>query len=174
MRLNVKLAAFTALAVASAPAAIAEKSSPRPMVVAKLIECQSVAEPAGRLACYDTQVKALETAESRKELVVIDQQQVRRVRQSLFGFAIPRFNLGGVKVDDSQDITHLESSVSAVRKVGYGWAMVLANDGGTWETSDPLLKPPAIGNKVEIKKGFMGGFLGSIGNNNVVRMRRTG
>ncbi len=156
-------------------AASAADPAPRPQLFAKLVECRSVSDPAQRLACYDTQVSALDAAEKKKDVVMMDRQQVRETRRSLFGFTLPKFSFGGTKEDDEDDIGELESVVASLRPLrNGGWSFVLPKEGGTWETGDVLNFAPRAGDKIKIRKASLGSYLGSVGPNRGVRFRRVG
>lgn len=164
----------TALAVA-APAS-AEKARERPELFRNLLNCRAVADNAARLACYDQSTSALEQAEAKKDLVVVDRKEIRETRRSLFGFTLPKIGLfgGGDKEegDDKDAVTELLSSVQAARMIGGGnWSLNLA-DGGTWETMSALSDAPRAGDKVRIKKASLGSYLGQVGINRGVRFRR--
>ncbi|WP_246152642.1 hypothetical protein [Sphingomonas montanisoli] len=155
-----------------APAVAAAPEARRPEMFDKLVACRAITEPTQRLACYDAQVSALDAAEKNDDLVIMDRKQVQETRRSLFGFTLPKFSLGGKKLDEKDDTNEIESTVQSVRRAGNGWSFVLANDAGTWETSDGMATAPKIGDKIRIKKATMGSFLGSVGFNRGVRFRR--
>ncbi|MBO9379415.1 hypothetical protein GG804_21815 [Sphingomonas histidinilytica] len=163
-----------ALAV-TAPAS-AEKTHERPELFRNLLNCRAITDNAARLACYDQSASALEQAEAKKDLVVVDRKEIRETRKSLFGFTLPKIGLfgGGDKEegDDKDAITELQSSVQAARMIGGGnWSLSLV-DGGTWETMSALNDAPRSGDKVRIKKASLGSYLGQVGINRGVRFRR--
>lgn len=167
--LGTTILTFVGTASAAAPTA-------RPQLLVKLVECRAITDALQRLACYDAQVSALDAAERKKDVVVMDRAQVRETRKSLFGFTLPTFSFGSEKADTSDDISEIDSTVTAVRQLpGTGWSLVLANGAGTWETSEPLSKDhPEVGAKVHIRKALVGSYLGSVGYNHGVRFRRVG
>lgn len=165
----------TGLTIALAFPGFAAIAAPRAELVNKLVECRTMTDPDKRLACYDAQVAALDAAEKSKDLVIMDRQQVRETRRSLFGFLLPQFNPGGDKAESADDIKEIDAAIiSAQRTSGNGWSFVLSDGAGTWTTTDALFSPPRRGDKVHIKKGMMGGFLGSVGNSDGIRLRRVG
>ena len=149
----------------------------------KLLACRDLPDTA-RLACYDTQVNALDAAEKKKDVVVLDREQVRETRRSLFGFPLPNINLfgggGGAKGDaiekaeKAADISELDSTVASARRLQDGWSIVLTKDGGVWEALGRIPFDPKAGDPVHIGKAAMGSYLGRIGNNRGVRFRRVG
>jgi hypothetical protein len=164
--------------LAFAGAASAGKTADRPELFRKLIDCRVIADSAQRLACYDTQVGALDTAEKKRDLVVVDRAQMRETRKSLFGFSLPNFGIFGGKADkeiQAEDVSEINATLASSRGIAGGnWSLVLANGAGTWETMNPLDFAPKSGDKVHIKKGLMAGYLGSIGYNRGVKFRRVG
>ena len=156
-----------------ATAASAERKPNRPELFTKLIDCRAITENSRRLACYDSAAGALEEAEKKKDLVVVDRKEIRETRKSLFGFALPRIGLFGDDKDDDKDaIKEIASTVEMARMAGGNWSIRLANDGGTWEAISGLNYPPRTGDKVRISKASMGSYLGQVGLSRGVRFRR--
>lgn len=154
-------------------AASAERKPNRPELFTRLIDCRAITENTRRLACYDTAAGALEEAEKKKDLVVVDRKEIRETRKSLFGFALPKIGLFGDDKDDDKDaIREIVSTVETARMAGRNWSISLANDGGTWEAISELNYPPRPGDKVKISKAAMGSYLGQVGLSRGVRFRR--
>jgi len=173
-----KILAIASAALALASAASAQKTADRPELFRKLIDCRAITDSAQRLACYDAQVGALDVAEKKRDLVVVDRAQMRETRKSLFGFALPNFGIFGGKADkeiQAEDVSEIDTTLTSARVIAGGnWSLVLANGAGTWETMNPLDLTPKSGDKVHIKKGLMAGYLGSVGYNRGVKFRRVG
>jgi hypothetical protein len=162
-----------ATAVLFATAAAAERKPNRPELFTKLIDCRAITENTRRLACYDAAAGALEEAEKKKDLVVVDRKEIRETKRSLFGFALPRIGLfEDAKDDDKDAIREIVSTVETARMAGGNWSIRLANDGGTWEAISGLNYPPRTGDKVKISKAAMGSYLGQVGLSRGVRFRR--
>lgn len=179
MNSRIATAALGTMILSLAGATSATTAAPRPQLLVKLVECRAISDSAQRLACYDAQVSALDAAEKKRDVVVMDRAQVRETRRSLFGFSLPSLNLfgGGAKDDKNdaaEDVTEINSTVVSAHPLrGSGWTIVLANGAGTWETGDSLSRDrPEAGAKVHIKKALMGSYLGSVGYNQGVRFRR--
>jgi hypothetical protein len=160
--------------VALASAATAEKARNRPELFDKLLACRGVADSAQRLACYDQSVGAMEEAEKKKDIVVVDRKEIRETKKSLFGFTMPKFGLlSGDKEDDKDEVKEINGVVETARVVGGGdWSLRLASDAGTWDTDGSLIADPRPGDKVHIKKAALGSYLGSVGINHGVKFRR--
>lgn len=162
---------FLAAALLFATAASAADPPPRPQAFDKLLDCRAIAENAARLACYDGQAEQLSAAATKGEIAVISKQDIRETRRSLFGFVLPRFSIRGLR-DDQPDIDRIEATVLAIRPAGYFWTIALDQDAGTWQTTEPIARDPRKGDKVLIKKGVMGGYMGKFGGSALVRMKR--
>ena len=94
---------------AFATAASAERAYNRPEVFNKLINCRGIADKDQRLACYDAAAGALEEAEKKKDLVVVDRKEIRETKNSLFGFTLPKIGLfgDGDKDDEKLSLIHI-------------------------------------------------------------------
>lgn len=157
-----------------AGAATAEQPRSRPELFTRLLDCRAIADSGQRLACYDSSVGAIEAAEKKKDLVVVDRKEIRETRKSLFGFTLPKIGLfTGDGDDDKDEIKEISSTVESARMVkGGDWSLRLAGDGGTWETNSTISVDPIPGDKVRIKKASLGSYLGQVGMNRGVRLRR--
>lgn len=176
MNRTVKTTLLVVAGITLASTAAAQKPRSRPELFNKLIDCRAIADNAQRLACYDQSVGAIEEAEKKKDLVVVDRKEIRETRKSLFGFTLPRIGLFAGDKDDEDDkdeINEISSTVESARPTrGGDWALRLANDAGTWETNSPVDVAPRAGDKVRIKKASLGSYLGQVGLNRGVRFRR--
>ena len=69
--------------------------APRPQALATLLACHSIGDEKQRLACYDREIAVFESAERDRKVIVLDQEQVKTTRRSLFGFSLPSLRLFG-------------------------------------------------------------------------------
>lgn len=163
-----------AIGLASLPAVAKDKAPPAPpKVLVDLMACRQIADPAARLACYDSQTAALASATERSEVVVADRQQVEQTRRGLFGFALPVSPLldGDGK---GEEVKKLETLVVSARRArGGGWIITVA-DAGTWEQTDSKALPlsPKPGQKVVITRGALGSYFVSVDGQAALKMRR--
>lgn len=164
------LASAAALLIAQAATAQERPSA----LLGKVIECKSIADPGKRLSCYDTQVDALDAASKRREVVVVDREQMKETRKSLFGFTLPKIGLfGGEDKEELEGVDEIESTIASVRTIGNErWSIVLTKDAGTWETMSPTRFDPKAGQEIHISKAAMGSYLGRFGSNRGIRFRR--
>jgi hypothetical protein len=174
-RLIASLLLGTSVAAGAQPGGAA--AQPGGQVVADVIACKSVTDLQARFACYEETVTRLRAASERREIVVVDREEVRRTRRSLFGFALPRLRLfgsGGENVDDAEPVTEITTSIAQVRPHGHQlWSMTLA-DGSVWQTTEPSrLTEPRSGHSIRITAGAFGGYLANIDGARAVRVTRT-
>ncbi len=170
---------LAALLAAAAPAALAAQRNeppPRAELFEALVRCRAIAEDAARLACFDAAAAALEQATARRDVVIVDRQQVREGRRRLFGLALPRlpFFGGGDESEDEDRIDRVEGVVaSASQNANSQWVVAL-QDGAVWQQADnnPLALRPRPGQPVVITRGTMGSFFMRVNNQPGIRARR--
>jgi hypothetical protein len=177
-RTAVPLLALAAAPLAATPLAAAEP--PRPAALDALTACRAVADDAARLACYDRAAGALAASVEKKEVVVIDQQEVRKTRRSLFGFSLPKLTLFNDD-DEARDgrpekseFAEIESKVTSLRKLRTGHYSFTIEDGAVWQTTEYGSILPKVGDTVTIKKGTLGGYFIIFQGSRAVRGIRTG
>lgn len=141
-----------------------------------ILECKSQADERVRLRCYDDAVAALQRATANGSIIVVDREDVRKTRRSLFGFSLPKLPFFGG--DDSQqdqpDI--IEAQIVSARGVGYGKWVIVLEGGARWQTTEASsgLTDPKPGLMVTIKKAALGGYFLKVGKGRAVRAMRVG
>lgn len=168
------------LCLAAPGASAPRKQQPRPQILDDLLQCRTVTDDAQRLACFDRQVAAIESASQRDEVVVLDKAELGKTRKTLFGFSFPKLPfLGGdddeeEKEKQAEGYSQIESIIASVRSLGYGKWEIRLEDGAQWVTTEAVtFREPKPGMKIEIKRASMGSFLGRI-EGRAVRMKRIG
>ena len=146
----------------------------RAAVVEKLAACRQITADAERLACYDGAAAALEQAEAKGDVVVIDREQARQVRSQAFGFSLPSLSIFE-RGEEKENLDSIESVITSARRDPTGkWILKLEN-GATWgqvDVNDPS-RTPKSGMPVRIRKASMGSFLLSVDGQRAFRARRT-
>lgn len=169
------LTAAAALATL-ATAALAQGKPPeqRPQAFEALVRCRAIVEDAARLQCFDTAAAGLQDAADRRELVVVDREQVRKAKRSLFGLDIPNLNPFSGGPDAEEEIQSIESKVASAVRHGAGRWSVTLEDGSSWVQTDdkPLALGPRKGQTVLVKKAAMGSYMMRVNNQPAVRVRR--
>jgi hypothetical protein len=169
----------TSFLLVASPLLSAPKAPPR--ALSKLLDCRAITESAARLACYDEQVAAIESATAREEVVVMDKEDVRKTRRSLFGFTMPKLPfLGGGDDEkngdnDAEQVTQIEDEINGIRGLAYGiWIFTLA-DGSQWQTTEPMsYGTPKTGMKIIIKRAALGAYRATLNNWPAVKIKRVG
>lgn len=152
---------------------------PIPQSIARVFDCSATAAAAERLACYDREVAALQTATRSGEIAVYDREDVRKTRRTLFGIALPELNIfgGGDKgeADETQELSQIESTIRAIRQDANGRYVVTLEDGARWAQIDnkELSAYPRVGQAIRIRRAALGSYLANIGSNTAIRVRRT-
>jgi len=155
----------------------------RPEVLSRLIACRSVPEASMRLACYDTQSAALDQAERQRDVVVVDRNQIKKARRSLFGLELPDFSLfGGAdkgnKGEGSQEeeegVSRIESTIVQATQGPTGRWTLIIQGGARWQQIDTrdLARLPKATMPIVIRRATMGSFLASIDKQIAIRVRR--
>jgi hypothetical protein len=157
-----------------APGAFAaDRDNAPPKIVSDVVRCRSVAESTARLACYDSAVAALEKAEASDQIVVMDRDQVRKTRRSLFGFSLPKIKLFGGGDKHGEDVDRIETSVVSVSHDGDRRLVFTTPEGATWHQIDD--RPTFAvkrGTKVTIKTASFGSYFADFTGSVPVRVRR--
>ena len=167
---------IAALAAAT-PAAAKDKPAPPSPLVTAIDRCRQMTDPAQRLACYDSAANALVQAANAGTVAVVDQNEIRKARHSLFGFTLPKipFFSGDTTADEAQ--RQLDSTITSVRPLNNGYfRLVIADNGAVWETTDSSISfdPPRPGQKITIVRGPLGSYFLRINGQVGVRGRRVG
>jgi hypothetical protein len=170
------LLVIAALAVAPNPALAKDKPAPSPLVNA-IDRCRQMSDATQRLACYDSAANALVQAANSGAVAVVDQNEIRKARHSLFGFTLPKipFFSGDTTADEAQ--RQLDSTITSVRALNNGYfRIVIADNNAVWETSDSSISfyPPRPGEKITIIRGPLGSYFLRINGQVGVRGRRVG
>jgi hypothetical protein len=155
-----------------------ENPPARPESFEALVRCRAIADNAARLACFDQAAAALQTAQERREVVVVDRQQVREGRRRLFGLALPRIPIFGGDDDDEPDedqVSTVEGIVAGAAQDGLGHWVVTLQDGAVWVQVDnnALALRPRPGQRVVINRAALGSFMMRVNNQPGIRVRRT-
>lgn len=131
----------------------------RAAVLQNLLNCKSKTDPTERLACYDAAAGAIDTAEQKGDIVVVDREQAKAARRQAFGFSLPSLDMfdraaGPEGADSVQDV------VERAYRGGDGKWVFELEGGATWQLYEAvdLGRTPKKGSKVEIRKGAVGGY----------------
>lgn len=136
-------------------------------VLKPFAECRAIAAPDARLACFDKAAASLEAAVKAKDVTIVDRQDVRKARRSLFGFTLPNLDLfgGGRAEDKDEAFTEINTTVATARPGNGGRVEIrLADEGNAvWQVIDPMPFPPKPGVKIRIRQGTLGNYFLAVG-----------
>lgn len=172
MDLRYMLAA--ALAVATATGAAAQDQQPLPLAQ-QLYDCRAVADPGERLACYDRQVAALQSAEANREIRVIDREQVREARRGLFGLSLGNFNLfgrGSDEADPAEAVDEIEALVAGIGRDPQDRLLLTLDNGQRWVQTETGQRRVRTGETIRIRRAALGSFMANVEGRPAFRVRR--
>lgn len=172
-RIVVVIACVATASVASAAAAQPAKA-PRSEALGRLTACRTVADVTERLACYDREVAALDAAEVRQDVVVVDREQLRKARRSLFGLTLPNLSIFGDDNEDEEGNSRIETTIQRLIRTPYGKWIFILPDGARWEQTDSRELPidPKVGHSIKIRKAAMGSYLANVKDQVAIRVTR--
>lgn len=175
-----KLILCAALLAGLPAAALAQSSSapqPQPELLEALTRCRTIADPAAKLQCFEAATAALEQAVERREVMVVDREQVREGRRRLFGLALPSlpvFGGGDDDEDDEDEVKSLEGVVASVSWNSFGKLVIRLEDGGVWHQTDDrhLGVEPRRGHAVVITRAALGSYMMRVNGQPGIRVKR--
>jgi len=174
MKLLIAFGIVAAAATLGGPAPAQDRASNA--LIGAVTACRSEQDGAARLRCYDAAAAALAEAESSGKVVVVDREDVRKTRRSLFGFSLPKlpFFSGDDSAESQQD--EITATVAAAGALGYDKYRVKLEDGALWETTEgsPNVRGPRRGDTVVIKRGPLGSYMMKIAGQRALRAKRVG
>lgn len=137
-----------------------------------LKDCRTIADDTQRLACFDSAAASLSAAVDSKQILVIEEQEVKRTKKSLFGFSLPDLSIFGGSGNDSEEDKTLVTTIKDVGGAGGGRWNIAIPEGAVWQTTETMPIAPAVGDEVTIQVGMMGGYFLKVRNRRSVRAKR--
>ncbi|HEX8062102.1 MAG TPA: hypothetical protein VF535_02700 [Allosphingosinicella sp.] len=175
MKRDSRIAAFMALAALAPAAAVAKpkaQDARSNALIQALAACRGVADEKARLGCYDQASARLAEAVDKKELVVLDRQEIQETRRSLFGFSVPNIPL--FRGEGGGDSGQLETVIAGASRLEGGKWQIRLEDGAIWQTNETRLNlsDPRPGQKIVIQRGTLGNYFLRINGQRGIRGRR--
>lgn len=173
-RLSFALLALILAAPAGAQDEAPAIKQPRSPALTRLVGCRDLAAPEERLACYDREVAALDAAEARHDVVVVDRDQLRKTRRTLFGLTLPNLSIFGDDSPDEEGVQRIEAKIKTVSQTPYGKWIFELDDGARWAQTDSRELPiwPKPGQTISIRKAAMGSYLANVNDQIAIRVER--
>lgn len=165
------IAAF--LVVTAAQAASPSAPVQTPPAFQRLVDCRKLGDPQQRLACFDREAAAVEGATARRELVVVDRQQIRQTRRTLFGLTLPRLGFLDGEDDDAPEQQQVEGVIRGFSTDRTGKWLVQLED-ASWRATevDEYQATPRVGQKAVVRRGPLGSYVLSVEGRRGVRALR--
>ena len=170
-QLAYSLFCFAALSFGTASVSAQDEKSAEGYVD-NLKACQSIANDAERLSCYDSAVGRVVAATDQGEVQIVNKEDIRKTRRGLFGFSLPKIDLFGGD-DDEEDL--LQSVITDVRIQGRNTVFLTIEEGNAvWRipSADRRVMRTRPGDTVEFKKASLGSYFIRINGRNGVKGRR--
>lgn len=175
MRANWILALIGYVAASAAPAIAQGNAAPeiRPAVFEDLLRCRSISDETQRLACYDAKTAAMDEAEKKDELVLVDTASMKEAKRGLFGFTVPKLKIFGNDKKE-QEKFELVAKIDSAFQTGHGQWTIILDDGARWTQTDSqaMIRSPAKGMEIKIREAAMGSYFANIAGQRAIRMRR--
>lgn len=127
-----------------------------PAAIKEIDACRSISDSTARLACFDAAAAKLAGAIESKELVVVEQQEVKKTKRSLFGFRLPDLAIFGDK--GSEDDQQLTTTIAQASQGKNGRWNITTAEGAIWQTTEPVPFLPRNGDAIEIRSAALGSF----------------
>jgi hypothetical protein len=148
-------------------------------VLDSFARCRTIAAAQQRADCFDAAARDLENSVKTRNVTIVDREEVRTARRSLFGFTLPRIGLfDGADRDEKSagapdEIKEIESTIASARSTANGRVELRLTDSeAVWSTTDPMPFPPKPGTKVRIRRGALGNYFIAVSGQRSVRGMR--
>ena len=165
---------LTLLILGTALPAFAEES--HTASTAEVYACATIDASDERLACYDSAVGRLKSAEEKGEVVTVSRSDVEQVKKDSFGFSIPSLpDFASSVMGNGGEIEELVVPVTDVTTGNGGRFVVTLENGQIWHQTDSKNVFYSKKRGVEaatIKSAAMGSFMGKVDGGRAVRMKR--
>lgn len=167
------------LVVAMAGAAVAgtavwaadeKDEAPTPPVFQAVLDCEKLADPQQRLACFDSAVAAMSSASRNRELAVFDRSTMREARRGIFGLGLPKLKIFGG--DKSEEVTQIDSTITGLRTANDGMPIFILADGARWKQTEGRNVYPRVGNAIHIRRAALGSYMANVDKQPGVRVMR--
>ena len=156
-------------------ASLQAAEAPSPAAAGSLFDalaaCGRIGDDRQRLGCYDRAAGRVVEARRAKDIVVLDRSDVRRSKQSLFGFSLPSLKLFGDGADDAP-LKQVAGVVRSVTTLPGGRVRFELEGSGVWESTEEANAPPRTGDAVTVKAGSLGSYVATAPGRRAVRVKR--
>ena len=163
-RLSVLLPIMFAVSTGAVAAKPDTQDARRPPLLQKVVDCRAIAEATQRLACYDSAVAALDTAEAHHDIAVVSRADVQESRKALFGFRLPSLAIFGGdnprEHGEQDELKEMTARVIGVTEGEYGAYVVTLEGGSVWKQNDDVTlgRRLHVGDTAKVTRGALGSY----------------
>ena len=159
------------LLLCSRPAYADEKPA-TPAAITRLAACRAISDDPARLACFDREVMAFDTAVREHRVAVVDQADIRKTRRTLFGIAVPSIAL--FDKTGEPEPKEVVAQITSTRQGEGGRILFTLEDGAVWAQTDdyPVFFSVKPGQKVTLKRAALGSYFADFEKAVTVRAKR--
>ena len=177
MRALLATLALAALAVATPAWAAPAKGDAvkRAAALDALSACRREADAGQRLACFDKAAGALDEAEAKGQVVVMDREQVRTVKREAFGLSLPNFNLFASRGGTEERVDRVTYTLDHAGHLPDGKWLFATTDGAVWVQTDiteELRGEPHKGSQMAVRHAALSSFFCNVDGQRAVRCQR--
>ena len=176
---GMRRALFLVLAAALAIAAPASSAQPteakRAAVLDALTACRKQTVDAQRLACFDKAAGALDEAEAKGQVVVVDREQVREVKRQAFGFTLPGLSLFGARGQPEERVDRVSYTIDHAGHTGAGLWTFTTTEGPVWvqtDSSEELHIEPHKGSTLAVRGAALSSYFCNVDGQRALRCNR--
>ena len=171
------LLAALLLAAAATPslAAVSKPDARRAAVLDALAACRKETVDAQRLACFDKAAGALDEAEAKGQIVVVDREQVREVKRQAFGFTLPGLSLFGARGQPEEKVDRISYTLDHAGRTGAGLWVMTTTEGAVWvqtDGSEEMHSDPHKGSTLAVRHAALSSFFCNVDGQRAVRCNR--
>ena len=148
--------------LAGAPSAVAQTTQPEaPQILTDAFQCAEIQDDAQRLACYDSAVGRLRTAQTQGQIVTIDREQAETLDRESFGFTLPNLSRLLPSVNgDRGGVEEIQAQVVDVTGAARERRRFVLSNGQSWDQVEAQRAANVrVGDTVTIRNAAMGTFM---------------
>ncbi len=175
MRRTVPLVLLALALAAPASAATPKGEAKRAAVLDALAACRKETADAQRLACFDKAAGALDEAEAKGQVVVVDREQVREVKRQAFGFELPGLSLFGARGQAEERVDRVTYTLDHAGRTAGGLWVFATTEGPAWvqtDASEELHAEPHKGSTLAVRHAALSSYFCNVDGQRALRCNR--
>ncbi len=162
-------------AAAPAGAATVKLEAKRAAVLDTLAACRKEASDAQRLACFDKAVAALDEAEAKGQVVVVDREQVAQVKRQAFGFSLPALSFFSARGGAQENVDRVSYTLDHAGRTAAGLWVLTTTEGAVWmqtEGDEQLRPDPHKGSTLAVRHAALSSYFCNVDGQRAIRCNR--